>query len=204
MQHAFFTRRSLALIVTVSGLATGLAASSALAASAPIDTSGCANPQLSQPFASIKDSSWYSLAPGQSLDNFTGAGWTLSGGAGVVTTTLLDGSTGLALDLPSGATAVSPVICVTNQYPTARMQVRDLVGSEGVSFNVEYLGTNTANSPKNTGQVHGQGSAWSNSDKVNLQPAGGTGWQEVRVVLTGKGTRSHFQVSNLYIDPRCV
>lgn len=204
MQHAFFRRRPLALIVTIAGLVSGLVASPALAASAPIDTSGCAAAALAQPFLAARDANWYSLAPGQSIDSFSGAGWTLSGGASTVTTTLADGTTGTALDLPSGATAVSPVICLTSQYPVARMQVRDLAGAEGVAFNVEYLGTNTANTPKNTGQVHGQGTAWSTSDQVNLQPNNQTGWQEVRLVLTGKGTKSHFQVSNLYIDPRCT
>ena len=120
-----------------------------------------------------------------------------------MTTTLADGTTGQVLDLPSGATAVSPVICVTSQYPVARAEIRDLVGSEGVSFNVEYLGTNTANNPKNTGQIHSnKGAAWDASGQVNIQPSGTAGWQQMRLVLTGKGKTSDFQLYNLYIDPR--
>jgi hypothetical protein len=42
--------------------------------------------------------------PGRAGTNvFTGTGWTLSGGAKVVSATLADGTTGTVLDLPSGA-----------------------------------------------------------------------------------------------------
>ena len=79
-------------------------------------------------------------------------------------------------------------------------------GGEGVAFNVEYLGTITANDPKNTGQVHSDnGAAWDASDQVNLQPDNNvTGWQQMRLVLIGKGNTSNFQIYDLYIDPRCM
>jgi hypothetical protein len=42
------------------------------------------------------------------------------------------------LDLPSGSKAVSPTICVTTEFPTARTMVRNVVGAEGVFFYVSY------------------------------------------------------------------
>ena len=187
-----------------------LAASASVAEAAttflPAPTSSCAAPVLAQPFLSFNDQNFYSLMPGENDDSFNGAGWTLTGGAKLVTSTLADGRTGTVLDLPSNGTAVSPVICVTTAYPVARMEIRDLVGAEGVAFNVEYLGTNIANNPKNTGQVHSNtGANWDASGRVNIQPNGNTtGWQQMRLVLTGKGTTSNFQIYNLYIDPRCM
>src|SRR5690349_18923507 len=75
-------------------------------------TAGCIAPALTQPFAQINDHSNYMLAPGQSDGQFQGTGWTLSGGASIVTATLPDGGAGQVLDMPSGSKAVSPVICV--------------------------------------------------------------------------------------------
>ena len=68
-----------------------------------------------KPLLSFGDSNWYTLTPGESLDNFDGGGWTLTGGAQIQTTDLADGQTGSVLDLPSGSTAVSPTICVDSR-----------------------------------------------------------------------------------------
>lgn len=193
-----------AAVLALAVPAIANAATTNPAASLPAATAGCQAPSFSQPFAALNDQNFYSLMPGESVDSFTGAGWTLTGGAKIVATTLADGKTGPVLDLPSNATAVSPVICVTADYPVARMEVRDVVGAEGVAFNVEYLGTNTANNPKNTGQAHGQQTSWTVSDPVNLQPYNTSGWQQMRLVLTGKGNTSSFEVYNIYLDPRCA
>jgi hypothetical protein len=198
---------SAAAVLVVSGAATLASVSSAAAATTtlPAPSASCPAPVFSQPFASIGDQNSYSLVTGQTPDNFSGAGWTLTNGARIVASTLADGTTGSVLDLPSGATAVSPVICVTSAYPVARMEIRDLAGAEGVSFNVEYLGTATASNPKNTGQAHSNaGASWDASDQVNIQPSGNAaGWQLMRIVLIGKGHTSNFELYNLYIDPRC-
>jgi hypothetical protein len=198
MNLCLFSRRSLGLGVAVAAFA----AVPAQAATASVDTSMCSAPELSQPFLSANDSNWYTLAPGESPDNFDGAGWGLSGGAQIITTTLSDGSTGSVLDLPSGSKAVSPTICVTSEYPTARTMVRNVAGSEGVFFYVSYDGTNTWNNPKNTGQVHGSNTAWTLATPVNLQPYNVSGWQPMRITLIPGGKTSVFQVYDLYVDPR--
>jgi len=142
------------------------------------------------------------LMPGESAGNFDAAGWVLSGGAKIITTTFPNGSVGSVLDLPSGSKAVSPTICVTSSYPIARAVVRNVVGSEGVFFYVSYQGTSTWNTPKNTGQVHGSGTAWTLVTPVNLQPYNTLGWQPMRITLVPGGNTSDFQLYNLYVDPR--
>ncbi len=169
---------------------------------ASADTTSCQNPLLSQPFLSVGDQNFYTLAPGESVDNFDGTGWTLSGGASLVTTTLADGTTGQVLDLPSGSKAVSPVMCVDLGFQTMRTMVRNVVGAEGVFFYVAYQGTNTWDQPKNTGQVHGQHSDWTLSDPVNVQPSNLPGWQVVQFTFIPGGQKSDFQVYNFYVDPR--
>ncbi len=177
------------------------AASTQAATSPAKETSLCKEPALTQPFLYAGDLNYYVLAPGQTPGNFEGTGWTLSGKASIKTTTLKDGSTGQVLDLPSGSKAVSPSFCVTSEYPTARSLVRDLSGAQGVYLNVSYEGTTTWEKPKNTGQVHGNGTEWTLSTPVNLQPENVTGWQILRLTLVPGGTKSDFQLYNLFIDP---
>jgi hypothetical protein len=187
------------LIATVAG-----GSARAATTTTAVDTSWCATPLLSQPFASLHDDGWYTLMPGEAADGFNGTGWQLSGGAQIITTTLADGSVGQVLDLPSGSKAVSPPMCVSSAYPTARTMVRDVRGSEGVFFYVGYEGTNTWENPRNTGQVHGQQTAWTLSDPVNVQPAGTSGWQPVQFTLEAGGKTSSFQVYDFYVDPHSM
>lgn len=190
-------------LVLLSALAAGLASLPGQAAASVFDTSTCAAQPESQPFLSWKDKNWYTPFPGQSQAGFEGTGWTLSGGAGIVTTTLPDGSTGSVLDLPSGSRAVSPVACVTSDFPTARTMIRNVVGAEGVFFYVSYAGDSAWSQPKNTGQVHGKGTgAWTLSDPINLQPDSDSGWQPLQMTFVAGGKMSEFQIYNAWLDPR--
>src|SRR5690348_11253139 len=168
-----------ALSAALCSAAVVAAIAGAPARAATLDTS-CTAPSnaLSQPFAQIGDSHWYTLAPGG--DYNAAAGWTLSGGAALVTTAQQDGTTGGVLDLPSTATAVSPVMCITSDYPTSRLWVRNIKGSEGVFVYVSYYVNGKWTNPKNTGQFHGDHSAWTLSNPTNVQPSGVSGWQPVR------------------------
>lgn len=172
-----------------------------------VNASSCANPPLTQPFLAWGDSNWYALAPGETADAFGGAGWTLTGGAKIVTTTLQDGTTGSVLDLPRGSKAVSPTVCLTSAYPTARMMIRNVSGSNGgsVGFSVSYTGTSTANSPLQTGSFNTTGSAgvargWFLSAPADLDPSTSPGWQLMKITLTADGPKE-FQAYNLYLDP---
>lgn len=199
-------------VATLGGAPAAAAAkapsSTATAATASVDTSSCTDPALSQPFVAWGDTNWYSLAPGEAADDFDGLGWTLTGGAQIVTTTLQDGTTGEVLDLPRGSQAVSPTICLTSAYPTARMMIRNASGSNGgsVGFSVSYAGTSTADAPLQTGTFKTTGSqgakgGWMLSDPANLDPSTTPGWQLMQITLTANGPKE-FQVYNLYNDPR--
>jgi len=201
MKNSLFSRVA-GLAIAIASLIAAFITTPAEAATTSVDTSMCSNPLLSQPFLGWGDSNWYMLMPGESAGNFDGSGWQLSGGAKIITTTLGDGTSGSVLDLPSGSKAVSPVICVTSSYPTARTMVRDVKGSEGVFVYVSYEGTSTWNTAKNTGQVHGNNTAWTLSDPVTLQPYNVSGWQPMRLTLIPGGTTSDFQIYNVYVDPR--
>jgi hypothetical protein len=206
MKQFRFSRRSLS--VRVCGLlTTGVAFLSAGPAhAAALNTSGmtwgtvasCVDPALTQPFLSAGDANWYTLAPGENAGSFDGSGWTLTGGASIRAG---QNGAGAVLDLPSGAQAISPPMCVASDYPTARTMVRDVVGAEGVQVSVAYAGTKTESAAQSVGQFHGQRSAWTLSNPVNIHPGNLPGWQLVRFALTGAGTRGDFQVYNFWVDP---
>ncbi len=206
MKQFLFSRRSrhIALSGALAATMAALGASSAMAktTTTAVDTSACSPAQLSQPFLSAGDSNWYTLVPGQTVDSFNGDGWSLSGGAQVASSPLASGVTGSVLDLPSGSTAVSPPMCVSSDYPTARTMVRDVAGSQGVHISVSYAGTKTADKPQNVGQVHGTQSDWTASHSFNVHPGNLPGWQLVQFTLTAGGQSSDFQIYNLWIDPR--
>jgi hypothetical protein len=189
--------------LTLAIAAVGLAMS-APAQAATLDTSMCTNPALTQAFQPFGDQNYYAPMPGETASSFDATGWTLSGGAKIITTTLHNGTTSTVLDLPSGSKAVSPEVCVTSDYPTARGWVRDVKGSEGVFFYVSYAGTSTWTTPKNTGQIHGSATSWGLVTPVNLQPYNVAGWQPMRITLVPGGTSSEFQVSDLELDPRMM
>ena len=203
MMKDLFSFRSLTMATLIAGVAFAAAPAMASAATTTVDTSACAVGQLTQPFLSWNDSNEYELMPGEAAGDFSGAGWTLSGGASIVTTRLADGTYGEVLNLPSGSKAVSPTICVAANYPIARTMVRDVKGSEGVFVDVSYEGTPTWATPKNTGQVHSTaGAAWALSGSMNLQPSNMTGWQILKLTLVPGGTSSDSQIYNLYVDPK--
>jgi hypothetical protein len=187
-----------------------VSAAPAQAATTPVNTSMCSTPALSQQFLSWQDTNWYALAPGERADQFTGAGWMLSGGAKIVTTTLADGTTNSVLDLPGGSQAVSPTICLTSAYPEARMMVNTVSGSNGgnVGFSVSYAGTTSATTPTQTGTFKTTGNQgvsgdWMLTQPVNLQPSSTPGWQPMQVTLAPTGPKkADFQIYNLYLDPR--
>jgi hypothetical protein len=182
-------------------LAFGASAAQAEQAPEAVDTSSCSAPQLAQPFLSANDSNYYVLAPGQTGGGFTGEGWTLSGGASIQTVTLPDGSTQSVLNMPSRAQAVSPPICVTTAYPTARVRVRNVVGGDAVGFSVGYAGTKSWTHPRGGGDIHGHDSAWTLSNPVHMNPEKVAGWQLVQITLFAKGDHSDLQLYDLDIDP---
>jgi hypothetical protein len=177
----------------------GLSAAPALAAAT------CEGQTFSQPFAAWSDYNYYTLVQGGEF-NSASEGWELKGGAQTLQGTRPNRSTAGVLNLPSGSEAVSPPVCVTLQYRTARVWVRNVKGTEGsVAVGVAYAGTPTATSPRYVGQVRAEQNGWTLSDPFGLQPqtAGSSeGTRQVRLVFLAGGQSGDFQLYGLYVDPR--
>ena len=180
-----------------------IALAAAVPAAASAAPAGCPDYSLSQPFLAWGDSNQYALLPGESADNVDAAGWQLSGGAKLVTTTLADGQVGQVLDLPSGAKAVTAPLCVnSSQDPEARTMVADLSGTVGVQVSVAYmpLGGSTWGSPLATGNVKNVWNGFYLSKPIMLHAGSLTGFNLARFTFTA--VAGEYQLYNFYVDPR--
>jgi len=192
-------------------LIAGLTAAPALASTsitdsppASLDGTPCTPLTFSQTLLSAGDSAWYTMLPGESPDQLAGTGWALSGGAAIKTTTLADGTTGQVLDLPSGASAFTPPVCIDEGFQEARAEVTDIKGSEGIFFYIQPWGTNDWGSAQNTGQIHNSG--WTLSGEMNLNDTV-PGWELVRFEFKAGGNVNHpseFQMYNFWLDPHMM
>jgi hypothetical protein len=163
----------------------------------------CPGQTFAQQFEAFGDTNYYTLVQGSQF-NGGPEGWELMSGAKVVEGTRPDGTTGGVLDLPSGAVAVSPAVCVTLQYPTARAWVQAVAGGGGITTGVYYAGA------KATGQVVGQltgakNGEWGLSESFEVKPeltGAQEGVREVRFVFANTTKGSDFHLSGLFVDPR--
>jgi hypothetical protein len=165
----------------------------------------CPGQTFAQPFAALGDSNYYTLVEGSQF-NGGSEGWELWNGAEVVEGIRPDGSFGGVLDLPSGAMAVSPPVCVTLQYPTARAWVQSVQGGGGVTVGVYYAGTKATGQP--VGQLSGTAQGgWGLSSPFSVKPeltGKQEGVREVRFVYANTTKDSDFRLSGLFVDPRML
>jgi hypothetical protein len=200
--------RTRALAAGLVAAATLIAPAAARAANVvtppPVDPlPSCAAQEFSQRLLALKDNNYYTVAPGGEFEDGTTDGWQLSGGAGFVQAPQLAGALGTVLELPTGAQATSPPMCITTDYPTARLAVRNVTGGDGVSFDVQYLRNGEWSAPRENGKFHGPGhSEWALSSPLKVQPDKTSGWQQVRFTFVAGGKGSVFQVDDFLVDPR--
>jgi hypothetical protein len=122
MNKYLFGLRSLALGALTAGVA--LAGLPATSSAALLSTGACDNSALSQPFAKWGDNNQYKIVPG---GNFEGSlsGWTLTGGARVVSGGDSYGVGNKSVYLPAGASVTTPFTCVNAAYPSFRLFARN-------------------------------------------------------------------------------
>ncbi len=122
--------------------AAGIALASALMA-APAASAACPDLPVTQAFKPWGDMNDYFLVAGGDFE--AAGGWTLSGGAARVPGSEPFGVTGrvgaASLALPTGASAVSPVVCVSLSHPTFRFFHKAVQGNSA-SLRVEAIAAN--------------------------------------------------------------
>ena len=182
------------------GVAGVLAASAALAgparASLVTPAADCGTPALSQPFAAFGDDNDYKL-----VGDFEAgaAGWTLNGGARVVSDKQPHTDDDFALALPAGASAVSPLVCVGHDEPTLRFFGRG-TGTLTVSVQFQLVTGTWLTLPVGVDT----GNAWKPSPVINVLanylPDPGQ-YTAVRFVFAPL-LLSDWRVDDVFVDPR--
>jgi hypothetical protein len=183
----------------LSCLAVASLALLALSSAPALAASTCEGQSFSQPFAALGDSNYYTLVAGSQF-NAPSEGWRLSDGAQIVEATRPDGSSGGVLDIPEGAHAVSPPVCVTLLYPSARAFISNAT-SGGLRVAVAYASTGVI---ARVAGIRGQ-AGWTLSEPFSVMPElGGAGEEtrNVRFIFTGRSGDTHLY--GLYVDPRMI
>jgi hypothetical protein len=164
----------------------------------------------SQVFAPWQDSNNYLPAPNNGFESGS-TGWSLSGGAGVVSGNEPFYPSGThSLSLPSGSSATSPQVCLGTQQLYIRLFAKDLNGTDsGLRVRVYWYGLlNQLLGYSDFGVFPGGGN-WGPTGKV--QSGGGLlaplpvvsllSSSSARIQITPLGSGSRWQIDDLYIDP---
>jgi hypothetical protein len=192
-------RRALTIIATLLGAVLLMGAVPSLAAAA------CQGKPTSEAFAPFGDSAAYSLAPGGSFES--GAeGWSLAKAA-VVTPNesynVVPGTHSLAI--APGGVAASPWLCVSSEFPSFRLFVRQLSGSPSESLHVSVRLINLLGLSVNTAvsEVHSDGS-WAPSPALALGesvPLWLPGTSANLQLAFKAGSGGSWAIDDVFIDP---
>jgi len=163
-----------------------------------------------QVFAPWQDVNDYLPAADGGFESGT-TGWSLSGGAGVVSGNEPFYSSGThSLSLPSGSSAMSPPVCLGTQQLYVRLFAKDLNGTDGgLRVRVYWYGLLNQLLGYSDFGVFPGGGGWGPTGKV--QSGGGLlaplpivsllSSSSARIQITPLGSGSHWQIDDLYIDP---
>ncbi|HEY2868057.1 MAG TPA: hypothetical protein VGJ11_01035 [Gaiellales bacterium] len=186
-----------------SAVIAALVASVALAGSPPdASAASCNYTQLSQVFAPWGDYSAFTPFQGSTFENGA-SGWSWGNGAKIVAvdSNPLLGATGThSVELPGGATARSPWMCVNSSTPSLRFFVRRVSGTG--SLTVTGLVNSGGSTLTTLYTVSGSGSSWQPSPIVVFPPyltASITGINVQFRFTAAPGTAFH--IDDVELDP---
>ena len=105
--------------------------------------------------------------------------------------------------------AITPPVCVTLQYPTARVYTGAVEGQENVAVAVAYPNSSTQRRvavipTEASGESSAEAPTWKLSEAFEIRPElGGTteGTRKVRFIFKGQSGSGDAQVYGLNVDP---
>ncbi len=161
-------------------------------------------------FAPWQDYANYLLAPNGSFE-LGSTGWSLSGGAGIVSGNEPFYRTGShSLSLPSGSSALSPTVCLGTKQLYVRLFGKDLGGTDGgLRVRVYWYGLLNRLLGYSDFAVFAPGMDWAPSEQINssggllvpLPVVSLLSSTSARIQVTPLGAGSRWQIDDLYIDP---
>jgi hypothetical protein len=198
--------RLAALAAGVAAAVTLLAPTAGAQAALLGSGSACNSATESQPFAAWGDNNLYEPITGGNFQSTTG--WTLSGGAKIVSggDPFIAAGAPRSLELPAGASATSPASCVNLSDPTLRFFDR-LTTSTGAHIQVTLLYNNVVLGllPPSAGAVS-PSVGWQPSPTLTTASTVGTitSLFNAKVSLRFTAVGGPVQIADIYIDPRCI
>jgi hypothetical protein len=181
----------------------------------------CNNPLIEHPFTQFRDYADYVLAPDGKFEGSL-SGWQLAGGAKAISS-----DKGRSLQLPKGASAISPSMCLDLNFPTFRMYHKvvkpkpGLLGSvlglvlgtpEAADIRVEVVYPDVAN-PMWTEMTRfdgregkSAGNSWRLFDPIDLKPelggaAPGARQAALRFTVLDAASKESVLLDDVYVDP---
>ena len=201
--RGFIGRFAVLVVVLVSvGALTG-------SANAQLLGGACGERPLSRPFLPWLDPMQYTLAPRGNFESGT-SGWTLKGGAAVVTGNepwKVSGAGSRSLYLPSGSTATTAPICVETLDPTLRYfaKNRGIVALSSLVVEVVLLDSYGRPVLALPAGVHTGLSSWHPSlpgvALLNLTGVLNGGKANVAFRFRPVGLGAKWQIDDVYVDP---
>jgi hypothetical protein len=201
--RGFLGRFAVLVVVLVSAGALSGSANAQLLGGA------CGARPLSRPFLPWLDPMQYTLAPRGTFESGT-SGWTLKGGAAVVTGNepwKVSGAGSRSLYLPSGSSAMTPPICVETLDPTVRYFAKNRGIVALSSLVVEVVLLDSYGRPVLTlpAGVHTGLSSWHPSlpgvALLNLTGVLSGGKANVKFRFRPVGLGAKWQIDDVYVDP---
>ena len=197
--------RSVVSSATVALAAVALSA--APASAAPSAPAGCPDVATVQPFAPWQDYADYLLAPDGDIEAGA-AGWTLEDGAHAIegneTFAVGGPADHRSLELPAGASATTPAMCIGEEHKTMRFFARS-AGRGALTVEAMYSKRNGNGNAKSVtlGAVRAD-DAWAATDalpmRVNELAGDYDNAMSVSLRFTVRGNAS-WQIDDVYVDP---
>ena len=170
---------------------------------------GCvAQHDVSTPFTAWSDSADYALAPGGDFEAGA-ADWTLTKNASLTAGNqpyqIHDTAGASSLELPGGAVATSPPMCIDASYPYFRLFARKLgSGKAGLKVKVLFLDEKSNTKESNSGEVKADSTDWTLTDSlkigVTFDANYGSGAAPVRFQFIAPKDNT-WRIDDLYVDP---
>ena len=168
----------------------------------------CGTPVSSQVFLPWADVANYYMLPGGNFENGA-AGWTLTGGSGVVAGNesfdVGGASDSNSLSLPAGSSATSPTTCVGIANPDIRYFAQNTGDpTSTLQVSVNYVGPLGVSESAVIGQIAAPNS-WQPTLQdpilVNLLPLLPGNLTPVSFTFTPQGAGGNWQIDDVYVDP---
>lgn len=189
-------RKGLCRLATMT--AFGVLASTGVAMACPAPSG------LTQPFASLGDTSSYFAVPGGSFDGPSARGWQLHNASVNPSTDPITGTHGSkALTIDGGGSAVSPPFCVDSTMPSFRFFARHASDGGPLKVQIRWVTEHLGFGASDAALLTTSSADWNLSPVLPLSSVLNlvAGSSSVQLRFSVQGPAGSWQIDDVYVDP---